>query len=142
MKTAYLVCGVPGSGKSWVCNQVKHKLAYVHHDLFIGMAGPTYVNAIISVSKKTDKPLLIEAPFSISQIKEPLEKAGIQVKPVVIAEKEDVYKQRYMNDPKRVKNITHLSGHMTRTKTYLQRAKEFGWFSGTSQEVLEYLQRI
>ncbi len=28
----YLVCGVPGSGKTWVCKQLTDKFQYVAHD--------------------------------------------------------------------------------------------------------------
>lgn len=31
-KTVYLVCGISGSGKSWVCNQLKHMIHYVSWD--------------------------------------------------------------------------------------------------------------
>ena len=52
MKTVYLVVGVPASGKSWVCEQLKDKFEYVHHDGFIYLKQPgAYLNAIFETAK-------------------------------------------------------------------------------------------
>jgi hypothetical protein len=137
---AYMVIGCPGSGKSWVCDQLEklEKFKYVHHDLYIGMAGPKYVDAILDAAKETEKPILCEAPFSISQLKEPLEKAGIDVIPVFIQELPHTIRTRYWQREK--KDIPN--GHLTRQNTYAQRAKEWNAFQGTSGEVLEHLKKI
>lgn len=134
---AYMVIGVPGSGKTWVTNQVKDNFCFVHHDAYIGMQGDTYVKEIIKASKTAHKPLLIEAPFSINKIKEPLEKAGIKVEPVFILEHELTLRSRYMQ--REGKPIPQQ--HITRLETYRKRAKEMNAFSGTSNQVLEYLKR-
>jgi adenylate kinase family enzyme len=134
---AYMVIGCPGSGKSWVCDQLEKldKFEYCHHDLYIKMAGDTYVKEILKRAEKTDKPILCEAPFSISQLKEPLEKAGIDVIPVFIQELPHTIRTRYWQREK--KDIPN--GHLTRQNTYAQRAKEWGAFQGTSEEVLKHL---
>lgn len=134
MKKAYLVVGCPGSGKSWVCDQLKQMFRYVPHDMFINK---DYLDAI-QRSKDTDKPLLIETPFSISQIKEPLEKRGFQVEPVFIQEKPETIAERY----KARENRDIPKGHLTRQQTYASRAKEANAFSGTSSEVLEHLKKL
>jgi hypothetical protein len=84
------------------------------------------------------KPLLIEAPFSIFETKEPLEKAGFQVTPLVIIEDEDVLRSRYQAREGKPIPV----GHITRMQTYAYRAKMLDWFSGTSSQILEKLQAI
>ena len=138
MKTCYLVVGCPGSGKSWVCDQVKHLFTYVHHDLYIGMAGDNYVDAIKDASEDAEKPLLIEAPFSISKIKEPLEAEGFEVIPVYLQDDHDTISKRY--EAREKKQIP--KGHLTRQNTYLGRAKAFGHFHGKTEEVLEHLKDV
>ncbi len=135
---AYMVIGCPGSGKSWVCEQLEDKFEYVHHDLFIGMAGDTYVNEILKAAKTAKKPLLIEAPFSISAIKEPLENKGITVIPLFIQEKPSVISQRYKDRDK--KEIP--KGHLTRQETYRHKAISWKAFKGTSEEVYNYLKSV
>lgn len=137
-KKVYLVVGCPGSGKSYVCEKVKDKFNFIHHDLFIGMAGGTYVKEILKKANDSDKPLLCEAPFSISQIKTPLEEAGLDVVPVFIQELPLTIKTRYwQRENKEIPN-----GHLTRQNTYAQRAKEWNAFQGTSDEVLEHLRKV
>lgn len=135
MKKIYMVVGCPGSGKSWVCDQLKEMFDYVHHDLYIGMAGDTYVNEIIKKAGLAKKPLLIEAPFSVSKIKEPLESLGFKITPVFIQEDHQVISNRY----KARENKDIPKGHLTRQNTYLSRADEWKAFKGTSNQVLEHL---
>lgn len=135
----YLVIGVPGSGKSWVCEQLTDKFEYVHHDGFIYLKQPgAYLNAIMEAIPTATKPLLIEAPFSISQTMDPLVKAGHKVIPVFIIEEDKVVAERYSQRDK--KPIP--KGHLTRMQTYKQRAKEWDAFQGTSSEVFKYLQNV
>jgi hypothetical protein len=136
----FLMIGVPGSGKSWVAERVGHKFDYVHHDGFRGHINQpeAYVETILSTWKDAKKPVLAEAPFSVSHIKDPLEKAGAHVKSVIIVEDKHVLSERYKNDPKRDgKDIP--KGHLTRMGTYLSRAREYNAFVGNSTEVLKYL---
>lgn len=136
-RTVYMVIGCPGSGKSWVCEQLQNEFTYVHHDLFIKMSGATYVNAIAKAAVDSDKPMLVEAPFSISQTKDPLELMGFKVIPVVIQEKPFVIEARYQS--REGKPIP--TGHITRQNTYRQRALAWGAFMGTSDEVLHHLRQ-
>lgn len=135
----YLVVAVPGSGKSWVCDQLTDLFHYVHHDGYIGhIKHPeAYVDAILEATETAKKPLLTEAPFSISKIKDPLEAAGHKVKPVFIIEDPAVLSARYLKREK--KPIP--KGHLTRMGTYAARAKAWKAFTGTSQEVLDYLKK-
>jgi len=133
----FLVIGCPGSGKTWICDQLKDLFFLVHHDLHIGMEGGLYAFHINRAASRSHKPILAEAPFSISAIKDPLEKVGIRVIPVVIQEKDDVIKRRYLKREGRM----IPQGHLTRQKTYALRAKQWGAFIGTSEEVLEHLKK-
>lgn len=136
----YLVVGCPGAGKSWICEQLMHKFEYVHHDGYIGHIDQPqiYVQAILLAAKSTTKPILAEAPFSISQIKNPLEKNGLTVIPVFIQEHPSVIAARYRK--REGKDI--IVGHLTRQKTYAERARELRAFSGTSEEVLQHLKAL
>lgn len=137
----FLVAGVPASGKSFVCEKLTHRFEYVHHDGFIYLKQPgTYLSAVLQAAKTATKPLLIEAPFSVSGIKDPLEKAGFRVTPCFIVEKEPVLRKRY---EERNRKETHIiQGHLSRQKTFKKRAIEMGAFYGTSTEVLDYLSRV
>jgi hypothetical protein len=128
----FMVIGCPGSGKSWVCEQLKDRFHYVPHDAFLGVG---YLRAIDKQLRIATKPLLIEAPFSISQIKDPLERAGFTVTPVFIQEAHAVIRARYR--AREGKDIP--PGHLTRQHTYQQRANLLGAFQGTSSEVLTHL---
>lgn len=135
---AYLVIGCPGSGKSWVCDQLKDKFNYIPHDDFKDADDGAYAGAIIKAAKEVDQPLLIETPFSISQLKEPLEKAGVDVVPVFIQEYPITIETRY-----KAREGKHIPrGHITRQATYLKRAKEWSAFQGTSEQVLEHLRKV
>lgn len=133
--TIYMVVGCPGSGKSWVCDQMKDLYTYVHHDLFIEMTGTKYLDAIVEAAKTSKRPLLIEAPFSVSQTKEPLEAMGFKVVPVIIQEAPGVIEARYLMRERKI----IPKGHLSRQLTYYNRAKLWNSFVGTSGQVLDHL---
>jgi len=128
----YLVIGCPGAGKSWVCEQLRELYDYVRHDDYMDGG---YVDAIIRQHAIAAKPLLIETPFSVSQIKEPLEKKGLQVVPVFILEAPEVVSARYLKR----EGVIIPTGHLTRQLTYRQRAKDWHAFHGTAEQILEFL---
>lgn len=134
----YLVIGCPASGKTWVCEQLKKEFAYVPHDVFIGKPADSYVEFVKDFAKKSSRPMLMEAPFSISQLKEPLERAGMTVICVFIQEDHNVIAARYSKRDK--KQIP--KGHLVRQDTYAARARQWGSFSGTTNEVLEHLKKV
>lgn len=134
-QTIYLVVGTPGSGKTWVCEQLTDKFAYLAHDEFIDAGTDAYVKAAARLADYANTPVLIETPFSVSKIFEPLTKMGYQVTPVFIIESPAVTTKRYEDREK--KPIP--SGHLSRINTYITRAKEHKAFMGTSQAVLDYL---
>lgn len=129
----FAVVGCPGSGKTWVCEKLRDKFKYIAHDDHIS-PGANYVNAILSKVAESS-PILIEIPFSISQIKEPLERAGVRLTTLFILEDDRVISDRYFK--RTGKSIP--KGHLTRQRTYAQRAIESNSFTGTAHEVLEHL---
>jgi uridine kinase len=133
MKQIYLVVGTPGSGKTWVCNQLKDKYDYLPHDDFSNDL--SYVSATARLADFSDKTVLIETPFSVTQIVQPLMLRGYVVTPVFIIEDEETTRNRY----KSRENKDIPKGHLTRIQTYRDRAAELGAFSGTSEEVLAHL---
>lgn len=145
----YLVVGTPGSGKTWVCQQLGDKFDYLPHDDF---GDPKrYIEAIVRLATYNQSaaqfntpdvtpanPVLIETPFSVTQIKEPLEARGYKVIPVFIIETPEVTTKRYEDrDQKPIPK-----GHLTRIETYKTRAKELGAFSGTAEQVLAHLRTV
>jgi len=131
MQPIYLVVGVPGSGKTTICNQLKDQYEYFAHDQY----KKTYLATILELGSIATKPILIETPFSVSELVDPLTRAGFKVNPVFIIESAETVSERYTK--REGKPIS--KGHLTRLETYKQRAKDLNTFSGTSNEVLEYL---
>jgi hypothetical protein len=133
-----MLVGVPGSGKTWITKRLKDKYSVVEHDNHINDKNQpeAYVAAIKEAAEKSTRPLLIEAPFSISQIKEPLEAADFLVRPVFIIEDPLVVSLRYLRRDRRM----IPKGHLTRMQTYAQRAKATNSFYGTAEQVLQHLQ--
>lgn len=137
MKDVYLLVGVPGSGKSWIGGQLEEKFDYLPHDDFIGPDhNKAYVSAVKRLSTFASKPILIETPFSMSQLIQPLVAFGFNVIPVFIFEDEHVLSDRYEKREGRPYN----KGNISRQNTYKSRVTSE--FSGTSEEVLNHLRGI
>lgn len=137
MKTQiiYLIVGAPGSGKTWVAKQLGDKFNYVPHDDY---TDGDYVKALINAGRVSRLPVLAETPFSVTQIIDPVRKAGIDIKPVFILESPHTTQSRY--EKREGKPIPQ--GHLTRIETYRKRAKELRAPSGTSKDILDYLRSI
>lgn len=136
----YLLIGPPGIGKTYVTERVGDAFTVVEHDKHIGAKdhNAAYVESILKAWETSGKPLVAEAPFSVSEIKEPLEKAGAKVVPVILYEDRHTLAERYKNDPKRDgKDIPRQ--HLSRMETMRRRQGEYNAFMGNSSQVLEYL---
>lgn len=94
-----------------------------------------YIAEVLRHGKSSEKPVLAEAPFSVSQIVDPLRVHGLEVECVFIQEDLDTIRDRYIR--RECKEIPQ--GHLTRQSTYLDRAIAMQAYYGTSQEVLNYL---
>jgi hypothetical protein len=140
-KKIFILVGSPGSGKTWVANQLRDKYTYVAHDSYGLKSSKEYLMAISAHAHASDKPIVCETPFSLSQIQKPLLERGYEVQPVFILEEPSVTRQRY-----EMRYQTHKigqkqmpQGHLTRIETYKERAKELNAPSGTSAEILDYM---
>lgn len=138
----YLLVGVPGVGKTYVTDRVGEGFEVVPHDSFIEEGkddhNDRYVKGILKALETAKKPLIAEAPFSVSSIKDPLEAAGARVVPVILYEDRHTLAERYRNDPKR-KGTEIPKGHLSRMETFRRRQGEYNAFMGNSAEVLAYL---
>jgi hypothetical protein len=135
MSTIYMVVGVPGSGKSWVCARLTGVARLLHHDLWSGMEGDRYAAEILREAGTPGLPVLCEAPFSVSKTRDRLLAAGHGVVTAYIIEDEDTLVDRYMNREGRLPPVSSWA----RQRTYLARALEEQAFYGSSAEVWAYL---
>lgn len=129
----YLLCGVPGSGKTWVCRQLSNKMTYVPHDDYIksGLLPALMRAAALAL------PVLTECPFGERELREELERRGFDVRPVFIVEKPDVVAARYFNREKR----PLAQASITRATSIKRRAEEWQAPYGTSADILALLER-
>ena len=131
MQPIHLICGVPGSGKTWVAKQCTDKYEWVPHD---DHAVAEYYKALIQLAKWGDKPVLGEAPFRVSVLVDQLKALGAYVEEHWIIEPLDVTKQRYeqrMSKPFPKQHYSNLMRYEEHTRGHRYR--------GTSEEVLKNL---
>ncbi len=130
----YLICGVPGSGKTWVCEQLQDKFAWLPHDLHYD----DHVEATVMLAHHSSKPVITECPFGETATREKLEAMGCKVTPIFIVEQPQVVKRRY--EKRTGKELPRNVA--TRSVTILERAHEWGALHGTSEEVLNHLKGL
>jgi gluconate kinase len=167
MQPIILVCGVPGSGKSFASRQVIDRFHYVPHDRcwvhpekegwdpatewtadmkdetrwFQG-AKSNHLETLVRAAKIAKRPVITECPHGERVLRDQLEEAGIRVIPVFVVEDPDVVANRYEAREGKAcpKNV------ITRATTILERAEEwaeeYGAFYGSSAEVLNYLKKV
>ncbi len=133
MQKVVIVCGVSGSGKSWVCKQLTDKFHYVPNDEHYN----DHVPAIVRAAQTATKPVITDCPFGERILKESLQKMGIQVVPYFVIEDPRLVARRYMD---RERKPLPKAAH-TRATTIKDRAIEWGAARGTSQEVLTMLRK-
>lgn len=131
----YLLCGVPGSGKTWVCNQIGEFFRHIPHDFH---THDTLAVVAKDASKRSDKPIVIDCPFNERNLRAKLEAQGLPVTPVFIVEKAEVIRDRYWKRERRVPSPNVL----TRAATIMEKVKEWKATYGTSDEVLQFFKRI
>lgn len=129
--TVYMVCGVSGSGKSWVCNQLIDKFYYVSYD-----STPKNKHLRSIIENPTDKPVLYDPPIKISTF---IKRNSHQfdIRPIFIIEDEITIRARLKA---RGGNWTESAAN--RMRAIDARTKKYGVFSGTSCQVLEYLRSL
>ena len=128
-KTIYLVCGVPGSGKSWVCEQLSNKYIYVSYD-------HVPKKQHIDMMYEAKGPVIHDLPVKVSTFIKRYS-CDFNIVPVFIIESEKTIRSRLK---KRGGKFTkHIRKRM---ETMERRAAQYGVFVGTSDEVLRYLSKI
>lgn len=130
----YLICGVPGSGKTWVCERLIGKFTYVPHDDHL----KDFVGAVSRAAFASDLPILSECPFGERLLKEKLESEGFYVVPLFVVEQPSVIEQRYTARERK----PFPKAHATRAMSIKERAIEWGAVHGSSDEILAYLKAI
>lgn len=128
MAPVFLICGVSGAGKTWVCKQLTDKFHYIPHDDHF----KDHLEVILKASKSQSKPILTEVPFAERLLKEKLEVEGVDVVPYFVIESPWIVKKRY---EEREKKRLPLAA-WTRASTIKKRADEWAAVSGTSTEIL------
>lgn len=128
-----LLCGVPGSGKTWIMDQLQDKFWCVPNDDYIGL--PRARTAKILEGWKSPLPLLIDCPFGERVLREEIEALGFHVTPMFVIESPAVIARRY--EAREGKLPTQAM--LTRAETIKLRCAEWDGQGGTSKEVYEIL---
>jgi 2-phosphoglycerate kinase len=126
-RKVYLVAGAAGVGKSWVCSQLIN-CSYLASDNFPEMA---YIAKILECP--LDKPVVFEITVGISTFIK-WNSNLFDIYPIVIIEDNEILHQRIVS---RGGQITEYASK--RNAAMRKRADKYAKFSGTSQEVLDYL---
>lgn len=135
MQKVYLVCGVPGSGKTWVCSQLEDKFQYVRNDDHIG---GDYPKEVYRAARSSEKPILADCPFGERHVRKLMAELGLEVEPLFIVEKPALIKERY--EARDLKPIPQQ--HITRAINMKARAEEWDAVFGTCQEILAHLREV
>lgn len=131
-KTLFLLCGVPGSGKTWVIGQVKDKYTHISHDIFTRAQ-------LVFLARTSDKwPIIIDCPFAEREFRDQLLDASLNVIPIFIVEEPDIVRARYESREKK----PVAANVLTRALTIQNRAIEWNAKYGTSSEILAHLKSL
>lgn len=125
--TVYLLCGVSGSGKSWIAAQVLDKCTYVSFDK---VPKPEHLSRIMS----SGSDVLYDPTYKISTFIR-RHSHELNIIPIFILEGEDIIKTRLEG---RGGSIT--ASVIKRIASMQARAGKYGVFSGTSDQVFRFLQ--
>lgn len=130
----YLLCGVSGSGKTWVCKQLANEFNYVPHDEHYSNIYAVCAHAAFGSSK----PIITECPFGERIQRENFRDMGFDVEAVFVIEHPDLIARRYaQREGRPIRKEAY-----TRASSIVNRAREWGGFYGTSQQVLDYLKGL
>lgn len=137
MQPIYMVCGVPASGKSWVCEQLTDRFTYVRNDDYIDVGLSDYFGAV-RAAVEGEKPVLTDCPFGERNRREQFEERGFDVRPYFIVECPALVQARYEKREGRpvARNV------LSRAVSIKDRAKEWGAPSGSSVEILNLLLQV
>lgn len=132
MTDVILVIGVPGSGKTWVCQQLSDRFTYVPRD----DDSDNHAERLIAAARKPGGPVISEVPFGERELVAELERVGLEVTPIFLVEETEIIAERY-----EVRESKPLStAHRARAANMKNKAQEWGAWSGTADEAVEHLQ--
>lgn len=156
-RKVYLIAGVSGSGKSWVCRQLTDKFNYIAHDRcwrhpfktpeqnaldpkWEDGAESIHLEVILkTLAEGSDhRPILTECPFAERKLKEDLERHHVKVIPYFVIEHPGIVRRRYYEREGKFPQQAVL----TRAQTIKERAREWKAPFGTSDEVLSMLRGL
>jgi group I intron endonuclease len=127
----YMVCGLSGSGKSWVCNQLSNMCNYVSFD---NTSKDKHIELLIEAGK-AGKTSLYDPTIGVSSfIKHNSDK--FDIRPTFIIELKNIISARL-----EARGGMWREGMDNRLKSMDKRTIRYGVFHGTSQEVLDYLKK-
>ncbi len=129
-----LLCGVPGSGKTWVMRQLPERFCTIHNDDYIGHARE-HLAAVVDEAAKGSRPVVVDCPFAERGFRDALEALGLEVYPFFIVEPPEVVAQRYEAREGKPASAATL----TRARTIADRAREWGAPMATADETLRHL---
>jgi hypothetical protein len=130
----YLLCGVSGSGKTWVCKKLTNKYNYVPHDLNFA----NIYQAISIAASKSSNPIITECPFGERIQREALEKLGFEVIPLFIVLDSDLAALRYFErEGKKIYKSAYK-----RATSIVNRALEWKAQFGSSKEIFDHLNNL
>lgn len=125
----YLICGVSGSGKSWICEQLKDKFSYISYD---NNKKASHLDLI----READKPVLYDLSVNVSTFIN-RNKDEFDITPIFV-----------MGDFLTVKSqLVSRGGKVTKSlyrrwKIMKSRYNKYGTFIGSSNEVFKYLKAL
>lgn len=132
----FLLCGVPGSGKTWVMDRLEgYGYQLLRNDDYFGPMRDLLVDDVHRAALGGREPVLVDCPFAEREFRAKLVDLEIDVEPIFIVEPPDVVAARYQQRQGKPASKATI----TRATTILNRADEWQARRGTSKEILELL---
>src|SRR5262245_8672205 len=136
-----LVCGVPGAGKTWVCQRLGDLYTWIQHDYFLPWVRPVpkgleprYVGALLQAAAV--RRVITECPFGERLVIAQLEGQGLAVVPVYIVEPPAIVAARYFSRTGKPASKSIL------TRAARMREQAGANLAGTATEILAALRKL
>jgi len=128
-----VIAGITGSGKSWICNQLRDKFNYIPYD---GIPKEQHLLKILEKSRENNKPVLYD-PFRKGSSFYKRYKDFYDVKFLVIVETAEVIWERLKSRGSKM-TLEEVQELVIKNNRNLKHST----FSGTSIEILNYLRDL
>lgn len=135
MQPVYLVCGVQGSGKTWVCRKLQNKLHYIPHDEHF----TDQAKVVAEAAATAQSPIITECPFGERILRDQMiYDYGLTVIPFFVVNNPELIAAQYLaREGKPLPKAAY-----TRATSIINRAQEWGAYYGTSEQVFEHIRRL